>query len=200
MRKVNSIKYQAIHAVVFAVLIALPVLAQDLPKEIRGYKVYKTDISVSTSSKREKKKGPEARVKVGDPEVADLSFTGVTFELPAEMTSYDQSGHVDFLSFHDMKVNGLPVEVEEYRESFSFKKNELIALPKPARIFLGTRHMLKGAWKEMAESKKEWTVTGRVFIFGKFRKMGFNFKRVVPVDISIKIANPVLEYKAKITD
>lgn len=190
----------AIYTALFAVLLALPVFAQELPKEIRGYKVYKTDISVSTSSKREKKKGPEAHVKVGDPVVADLSFTGVTFELPAEITSFDQSGQVDFLSFHDMKVNGLAVDIEEYRDSFSFKKNELVALPKPARVFLGTRQMLKGAWKEMAESKKEWTITGRVFIFGKFRKMGFSFKRVVPVDISIKIANPVLEYKSKITD
>lgn len=180
-------------------LLAAYTFAQDLPKEIRGYKVYKTDISVSTTDRKADKKGSEARVKIGDPEVADLSFSGVTFELPAEMTAYDQSGRVDFLMFHDMKVNGLDVEVEEYKNAFSFKKNELVMLPKPARIFLGTRQMIKGAWKEMAESKKEWIITGRVFIFGKFRKMGFNFKRVVPVDISIKIANPVLEYKARIT-
>lgn len=182
------------------VLSALPALAQELPKEIRGYKVHKTGISVKTSAdKVPAGKGPEALVKVGEPGIADVSLTGVTFEIPAEITAFDQSGKVDFLTFQDFKVDGLAVEVEEYRSPFSFRKNELVSLPKPARIFLGTGQIVKAAWKELAETKKQWTITGRVFVFGKFRKLGFNFKRVIPIDINIKIDNPLLEYKAKIS-
>jgi hypothetical protein len=181
-------------------LFGLAAFAQELPKEIRGYKVHKTGISVKTSSnKTPARSGPEALVKIGDPAVTDLSFTGLTFEIPAEITSFDQSGRVDFLTFHDFKVNGLAVDVEEYRSAFSFKKNELVVLPEPARIFLGTGQIVKAAWKEIAETKKEWTITGRVFVFGKFRKLGFSFKRVIPVDINLTIKNPLLEYKSKVT-
>ena len=72
-------------------------------------------------------------------------------------------------------------------------------MPKPARIFLGTGQIVKAAWKEIAETKKEWTITGRVFVFGKFKKLGFSFKRVIPVDINLTIKNPLIEYKGKIT-
>lgn len=182
------------------VLFTLPALAQELPKEIRGYKVHKTNISVKTiSANAPSKNGPEALVKIGDPSVAAVSLTGITLEIPAEITAFDQSGRVDFLTFHDFKVDGLAVDVEEYRSAFSFKKNELVILPKPARLFLGTGQIVKRAWKEISETKKEWTITGRVFVFGKFKKLGFSFKRVVPVDINIRIDNPLLEYKSKIT-
>jgi hypothetical protein len=50
---------------------------------------------------------------------------------------------------------------------------------------------LRGAVRELKDSKEEWSVTGRVFVFGKFKKFGFNFKRVVPVEINIKIKNPL---------
>lgn len=186
---------------IFTVLIfALPALSQELPKEIRGYKVHKTSISVKTSvNKAPARSGPEALVKLGDPAVTDFSFTGITFEIPAEVTAFDQSGRVDFLTFHDFKVDGLAVEVEEYRNPFSFRKNELVVLPKPARVFLGTGQIVKAAWKEIAETKKEWTITGRVFVFGKFKKLGFSFKRVIPVDIILTIKNPLIEYKSKIS-
>jgi hypothetical protein len=84
------------------------------------------------------------------------------------------------------------VEVAEYKDSFEFKKERLVELPAPAKIYLRADRLLRGAWKEMKESKDEWTITGRVFVFGKFRKMGFSFKRVVPVDISVKIKNPLI--------
>ena len=51
--------------------------------------------------------------------------------------------------------------------------------------------MARAARRELIESKKEWQVTGTVFIFGKFKKFGFGFKRVVPVKINLKIDNPL---------
>ena len=200
MTEAPAIKRSIVYSILLVVLSVLPALAQDLPKEIRGYKVHKTGISVKTSAdKAPAGKGPEAFVKIGEPGIADVSLTGVTFEIPAEITSFDQSGSVDFLTFHNFKIDGLPVEVEEYRSPFSFRKNERVVLPKPVRLFLGTGQVVKAAWKELAETKKVWTITGRVFVFGKFKKFGFNFKRVIPVDINIKIDNPLLEYKSKIS-
>jgi hypothetical protein len=167
--------------------------AQDYPKEIRGYKIYKTKISVKNADERKdlKDNSTEAFVKVSEPTVADVSLTGVTLEASAEIAALTQSGKVDFLTFKDFLVNGLKVDIEEYREPFSFEKNQTTLLPKPVKIFLGTGQTILGAISEARDSKDEWTVTGTVFVFGKFKKMGFNFKRVVPVEVSIKIKNPL---------
>ena len=176
----------------FAFPLAFPFFAQDLPDKIRGYKVYNAEISVKTGDDKNETKGKsEAFVKIGEPQIAEISLTGITLELSAEISGLQQSGRVDFLSFHDFRVNDLPVKVEEYKESFSFAKNQTVILPKPAGIYLDMSQALRGALKELKESKNEWTVTGRVFVFGKFKKYGFNFKRVVPVEINIKIRNPL---------
>lgn len=179
----------------FCVLFLLfnsPLSAQNLPDKIRGYKVHKAEISVKTDeNKNETKADFEAFVKIGEPQLAEISLAGVTIEIPAEISGLQQSGQVHFLTFHDFRVNDLPVEIEEYKESFSFAKNQTVVLPKPARIFLGAAQTLRGAFNEIKESKNEWSVTGRVFVFGKFKKFGFNFKRVVPVEIDIKIKNPL---------
>jgi len=178
---------------------AISVLTQDLPKEIRGYKVYKTKISVKNQnekngvSKSGKDDESEAFVKVSVPELSEISLTGITLELSAEIEALEQGGKVDFLTFHDFQVNGLAVNIEEYKESFEFKKNQKIALPKPIVIFVGAGQTLRGALAEFNESKTEWTVTGRIFVFGRFKKAGFSFKRVVPVEINLKIENPLRE-------
>lgn len=174
------------------VLFAAAVDAQNLPGEIRGYKVHRQNIVVADASNRNTKdSSPDAIIKIGEPELSDVSLSGMTLEIPAEIRALRQSGKVDFLTFHDFRVNDIPARVEEYSETFSFRKNEAIKLPKPARIFLPITGILSAAWKEMRDSREDWTITGRVFVFGRFRKMGFNFKRVIPVDINIKIRNPL---------
>ncbi len=166
--------------------------AQNLPDKIRRYKVYHAKISVKTENDKIEPKGvSEAFVKIGEPEIVEVSLTGFTLELSAEISGLEQSGHIDFLTFHDFRVNGLPVEIEEYKEPFTFKKNKPIQLPKPVKIFLSTTQTLRGALKELKNEKEEWQVTGRIFVFGKFKKFGFSFKRVVPVEINLKIKNPL---------
>ena len=179
--------------IMLLLLFAASVLSQDLPREIRGYKVHKEKIAVvNGSDKSGAMENWKAFIKVGEPDLVDVSLTGITLTISAEIKALEQSGKVDFLTFHDFRINGLEVEIEEYTDSFSFRKNENITLPKPARLFLPTEGILRGAWKEIKESKHEWTVTGRVFVFGKFRKMGFKFKRVVPIEIRLTIKNPLL--------
>lgn len=166
--------------------------AQDLPDKIRGYKVYDAKIVVGTASDAgDTKTKSEAQVKVGEPELVEVSLSEVTFELSAEVSDLKQSGTIDFLTFHDFRVNDLAVEIEDYTHSFEFKKNRIVKLPKPARISLGASQALRGALRESKESKPEWQVTGRVFVFGRFKKFGFGFKRVIPVEVNIKIKNPL---------
>jgi hypothetical protein len=191
-------KYLTLSVFVFGLLsvsISL-IYTQDLPKEIRGYKVHQAKISVKNQNKKsDVKDKSEAFVKIGEPELTDVSLTGITFELPAEIESPAQNGTIDFLTFHDFRVNGLKVDVEEYKESFEFKKNQSVVLPKPFKIFIGAGQTLRGAFKELKESKNEWTVTGRVFVFGRFKKSFLKFKRVIPVEINLNIKNPLKNSK-----
>lgn len=165
---------------------------QDLPKEIRGYKVYRAKISVKNQiEKNGANDKSETSVKIGEPEIVDVSLTGITFEISAEIESSAQSGTIDFLTFQDFRADNLTVEVEEYKESFQLEKDKVVVLPKPIKIFLNLKQSLQGAFKEMKESKEEWTVTGRIFVFGRFKKSFLKFKRVVPIEINFKIKNPL---------
>jgi hypothetical protein len=170
----------------FVCISSFCVFAQPLPDKIRGYKVYRDKVSVNTSLG-----DSEAAVRVGEPELAEVSLTGITLQLPAEFTAVYQSGKVEMITFHDLKVNGIKVEAEEYAHRFEFKKGEKVLIPKPVRIFIPASSVVKAAWKEMTESKAEWSVTGRVFVFGRFRRYGFHHKRVVPIDVDLTIKNPL---------
>ena len=90
----------------------------------------------------------------------------------------------------------MDVEIEEYKESFELRNGEKAVLPKPVKIFISAGQTLRGAFKELKNSKKDWTISGKLFVFGKFKKYGFSFKRVVPIEINFKIENPV---KKKLT-
>ena len=162
---------------------------QDLPDKIRGYKVHSDKIEVSTADTGDS--AADASVKIGEPKIVEAALTGITIELPAQFLAAKQSGKVDFLAFQDVRVNGISVDVEEYRSPFAFSKGDIIALPKPARIFLPATGILQAAWKEMRDSRAEWTVSGRVFVFGRFRRFGMYHKRVIPVDFEFKIENPL---------
>lgn len=157
-----------------------------VPTHIRGYKVHKEIISIKKPSTEK-----QAVVRIGDPEATDITLTGVEIEFPVEIFSPGQSGKVDFLTFHEIRVNDIPVDVPEYATKFEFKKDTLFQLPEPAKVFLPTTRIVQAAWREMRDSKKEWTVTGRVFVFGKFRKYGFHHKRVVPIDFTLVVPNPL---------
>lgn len=169
--------------------------AQEYPKEIRGYKVEKAKIKVKNddgnNDSKDDKDESEAFVTLGEPTLANLGLTGITFDITARLSPLEQKGKVDFLSFRDFKVNGSSVTIEDYTESFSFEKNKPIDLPAPIKVFVGMGQTLMGGLGEVRDSKEEWEVTGTVFVFGKFKKFGFSFKRVVPVPINIKIKNPI---------
>ena len=161
--------------------------AQELPDKIRGYKVHKERIVLSPGTESSK-----ASVEPGEPAAVDVSLSGLRVELPLEFEIAGQSGKVDMLTFHDVRVNGVPVQVEEHSVPFEFKKNVRRSLPEPLAIVVAPHRMLQAAVKESRESSEMWKVTGRAFVFGKFRKFGFHHKRVVPVEIEFEIPNPLL--------
>lgn len=174
-------------------LLAFEASAQELPDKIRGYKVYKTKVQVSrsTGTTTDAALAGEPVVKIDEPRVIDIGLTGVAFETDANLGVMPQSGRIDFLTFRDFRVNGVAIEFDEYTHSFDVKKGVAIKLPRPVQGFVSSLNIAKAVYKEMVESTPTWHVTGTVFVFGKFKKFGFKFKRVVPVQIELKVKNPL---------
>ena len=109
-----------------AITLCSAVFSQDLPDKIRGYKVKKTDITIGSKS-AENSEDDEASVEVvfDEPEVANVGLAGITLELGGVMTIFGQSGTVDFITFKDFELNGIKVDIEEYKKSFEFKKKRI---------------------------------------------------------------------------
>src|SRR5688572_5839160 len=176
-----------------AVLLLLPfglivnAQTQELPKKIRGYKVHSETLTV----KNEPIGDDKPYVVVGQPSVTDISVSGVTLAITAELRSAGYEGRVDMLSFRDFTVNGIPVEVRDLNIPFNVEKAGTTILPGPATVFLPTSKVLRAAWSEATNSKNEWAINGRILVFGKFKKFGFSFKRVVPIDVQLRIPNPL---------
>lgn len=173
-------------------ILAFSCFPQDLPDKIRGYKVHKEKILIADERDENRKDSDlNVLVKMENPGLSDISVSGVKLEVGGEITVFGQSGTIDFISFKDFQINGINVEIEEYGEKFDFKKNSARKLEKPLEIFISTTQTLRAAWKEARDSKDEWLVTGKIFVFGRFNKMGFKFKRVIPVELKINIPNPI---------
>lgn len=185
-------------ALIFLGLLALyaSTAAQDLPKEIRGYKVHKAKVLVEAEQHQNKAINvpadkPDAVVKVPRPRVVDIGLTGITMEVTANISPPKQKGKVDFLMFHGITVNGIPLEIEEYRKPFDLSGDPSKPLMLPVRAYIRNTDVLRAAYRELVDSKEHWKVKGRIFVFGRFKKFGFSFKRVIPVDFELDVPNPV---------
>lgn len=184
-------RFGAISASILILILTHFAAAQSLPSKIRGYKVYKSKVSVRNAEEPMVQNDSDVSVRLFSPQIKDITLSGAIIEVRAEITATHKAGSVDFMTCGDLRVNGIPIEIEEYAHPFSFKEGEKITLPTPATIFIKTANVAKAAYKELIDSKKDWIVTGTVFVFGKFKKFGFDFKRVVPVKIALTIKNPL---------
>lgn len=165
--------------------------SQTYPKKIRGYKVYEVDVKLSSSdSATGNDKDDRSVILLSKPTIVDVGLSGVTFEVGADVRAAGQSGRVDMLTFSDLKINGIAVTVADVNEKFEFKSGQMVAL-KPVQIFINTFNLARAARSELLDTKKNWLATGTVYVFGKFKKFGIGFKRVVPIKLNLTFQNPL---------
>ena len=170
--------------------------AHTYPKEIRGYKVELAEVELKKQSAKEgdrldAEEAQETLIKLGEPKVTSISPFGIHLEVPVTVAAVKQGGRVDFLTFEDMTVNGTPVTVNEYHHSFDLPNDRPVTLPDPVTLHISTPRVLFGALGEWSKPQDIWPVTGRVYVFGRFKKFLFKFKRVVPVELSLSFRNPL---------
>jgi hypothetical protein len=178
--------------------------ARTYPKEIRGYKVERAKVEIKKQQGEQNDKAADeasadadALIQFGEASVARMTPLGITLEIPVTVAAVKQKGHVDFLTFEDMVVNDISVTVEDYNHPFDLPTDKPTKLPQPVRLFISTTNALMGALGEWNDSKPVWPVTGRVYVFGQYKKFLFKFKRVVPVELSLTLKNPLLKIKGE---
>lgn len=170
--------------------------ARNYPKEIRGYKVELAEVELKKQgAKGERRAEAEQQqpslITLGEPKVTSVTPLGIHLEVPVTVAAVKQGGRVDFLTFEEMTVNGTPVTVNEYHHSFELPNDGPLTLPDPVTLHISTPRALFGALGEWSQPKEFWPVTGRVYVFGRFKKFLFKFKRVVPVELSLSFRNPL---------
>jgi hypothetical protein len=204
------------------IILAISAVAQTrtYPDKIRGYKVERTVVEVKKVVPNKPSSGQtrprtvsdvnsqaddptndtdtvDQLITFGQPEVARMTPLGVTFEVPIVVAPVKQSGKVDFLVFEDMVVNGRSVEIADYHRPFDLPNKQPLSLREPLRIYVYLPGALLAALGEWTDSQETWPVTGRVYVFGKFKKsilgISASFKRCVPVELNLKMRNPLRE-------
>ena len=198
--KINS---QLILAALVAVVLSPVVLAQSdkYRKEIRGYKVERTTVEIKQSETGASRKNRNAvttgdsevdqLITFGAPQLARVTPLGITFAVPIVVAAVKQTGRVDFLSFEDMAVNGHSVEIEDYQHQFNLPNKDPLTLKEPLRFYIYLPTAMLAAADEWKDSKETWSVSGRVYVFGKFKKALFSFKRCIPVELNLTMNNPL---------
>ena len=175
------------------------------PKEIRGYKIERTAIEIKktdsqirnsnsnsqTETRNVSDSEVDALIQFGQPQLARVTPLGITFKVPIVVAPVTQKGRVDFLMFEDMSVNGASVQIDEYHRPFDLPNKKPATLREPLSFYIYLPRAVLAAIGEWSESKPTWPVTGRVYVFGKFKKGLFSFKRCVPVELDLTMRNPL---------
>jgi hypothetical protein len=177
------------------------------PKEIRGYKIERTAIEIrkpdsknrdSNSNGRTEERGDsdsdvDALIRFGKPQLARVTPLGITFKVPIVVAPVTQKGRVDFLMFEDMSVNDTSVQIDEYHRAFDLPNKNPSTLRDPLSFYIYLPSAVLAAIGDWTNAKEVWPVTGRVYVFGKFKKGLFSFKRCVPVELNLTMRNPLKE-------
>src|ERR1051325_10770397 len=204
------------------IILAISAVAQTrtYPDKIRGYKVERTvvevkkvvpgkinsgqtrprtvgDVNNQTNDASNDTDSVDQLITFGQPEVARMTPLGVTFEVPIIVAPVKQSGKVVFLVFKDRVINGRSVEIADYHPPFDLPNKHPLSWREPLRIYIYLPGALLAALGEWTDSQATWPVTGRVYVFGKFKKsilgISGSFKRCVPVELNLTMRNPLRE-------
>ncbi len=195
-----------------AVIVGLSVLSsgqsQKYPDTIRGYKVERTVVEIKKPENKSRGNNADGEaanddsdvdqlITFGQPSIARMTPIAITFEVPVVVAPVKQSGKVDFLVFEDMEINNHSVQIAEYAHAFDLPNKRPLTLHDPLRIYIYLPSAIFAALGDWTDSKEMWPVTGRVYVFGKFKKkilgISGSFKRVVPVELNLTMRNPLKE-------
>ncbi len=145
------------------------------PKEIRGYKVERTVVEVKKPETKNRQTGndqsPRENNNSDGPRNAETNSE-------ADVDELIQLGKPQLARVTPL---GITFEVP------------IVVSPVKQSVYIYLPSALLAALGDWSDTKETWPVTGRVYVFGKFKRSIFSFKRVVPVELNLSMRNPLRE-------
>lgn len=163
------------------------------PDEIRGYKVARAKVEIKGGNDAAHSPEADAFAQLSTPRLLRVTPLGATFEVDLTIQPVKQGGQVHFLTFENVRINDTVVEIEDYTYPFTLPNDKPLRLKHPVHVFVSTANALNGVLDNFRNARETWQVSGRVYIFGRFKKFLFKFKRVIPVEFALTVPNPLLD-------
>lgn len=139
-------------------------------------------------------KAVERAVEFGTPQPVAVSWTELVVDVPVRVKPVGVSGHVDRVTFSDLRLNDTPFEVDPYTASFDLPENETMTLPRPLRLRVRFARVAPGVLEEAVMPSETLRLTGKAKVDGTFHKWIFTSKRTVDIPIDVSGPNPLAEY------
>jgi hypothetical protein len=130
-------------------------------------------------------------VELGTPTAATVSWRDLVVEVPVRVRPVGVAGTIHGLRFEELRLNGIPFEVDPYETSFELPEKEPVTLAEPLRLRLNFRRVAPGLIEEAFLPSDTLRLTGRVAVAGTFRKWIFSSKRTVEVPLDVTSENPL---------
>jgi len=186
-------RFALVLALVFTSLAGLAeAQAPVYPREIRGYKVERAVVELKKDKKQPVTEADEdALLRLGEPRFGDTTPLGISVEVPIVVSPVKQKGHVDFMMFEEVVVNGTSVDIDEYQREFDLPNEKPLTLKDPLKIYINLPGVVLTAIGEWGNSKETWLITGRIYACGKFNKSILKFKRCIPIELKLNFPNPL---------
>jgi hypothetical protein len=133
-------------------------------------------------------------VRFGTPRPVSISWTELVVDVPVRVRPVGVSGTVESISFSNLRLNGIPFEVDPYTASFDLPKDHAVDLPRPLRLRVRFARVAPGVIEEALMPSDSLALTGAVAVSGTFRKWFLSVRRTVEVPIDERGPNPIAEY------
>src|SRR3954452_1763568 len=113
--RIQKMTVRIIASSVFLLTLGCAAAAPKLPSKIDGYKVYNANVVV-TDKAMEMPAGVDVLVRLDEPKLTSVAFSGATVRVTGEISSI-RSGRVERVMFRDLHINGFPADVEPVKDS-----------------------------------------------------------------------------------
>lgn len=172
-----------------------------LPAELRGAKVYKFADETKAGAP------PENPVIYKNVSYQDINFNRLVLNLYLSIKPVERAATIRKIYFQDIRVGGVPVQVETFEEEFKLSKKEVVDLPAPLKCSIVFSDLGSlGPLKQIVDQEKI-QITGQSFIEVKLNpleKLALRTKQLVlPVtlneDVPLQMfsGNPLLQMGVK---
>jgi len=164
--------------------------------EIRGYKVERSAklTGQPAAASDESIINLAGLIELGQVKLGALSLERLNLEIPITIRPIQQKGEVQFMVFDQMTLNRVPFTVSEYQTPFRIPNTSALTLPRNVELHLTYANVARTALVSLVAPEQPLRIQGNVLVFGRFKRLGLSFKRVVPLSFSFERPNPLADY------